>query len=89
MNTPDKCPGCGAVNEDPRWKGYFPCGSWVDGKGAFRETTLGTCLNRQRDQLLQKVQRLESAGDYIASIAMQLGATSDQLDQWDFTKDQQ
>jgi len=32
---------------------------------------------------------LESAGDYIASIAMQLGATSDQLDQWDFTKDQQ
>ena len=44
-------------------------------------------LAAENEVLKGRVKELEEAGDYIATVAMQCGATSDQLDMWDCTRD--
>jgi hypothetical protein len=68
------CPFCNAA-VDPEWQygnvAWFKCGTMVRRDQINRADQTRTCvedevgmLTDQRDQLLQKVQRLEKAGDF-------------------------
>jgi hypothetical protein len=72
MNTPDKCPKCGSnVSFLGAGVTYF-CGTWVPFNDDSIVAQSRECAYSQRDQLLQKVQRLEKAGD--AMQPSQIGA---------------
>jgi hypothetical protein len=77
MSTPT-CPYCNAA-EDPNWRGenaaWFKCGTMIHRDRPSRADQTNQCvedevamLTDQRDQLLQKVQRLEEAGDVVVAV---------------------
>lgn len=86
MSAPDKCPKCGAApcfNGDGTFAMEFLCGSVPDLKGqVIRQWQSHECLNRQRDDLLARVKRLEEAGQKCRDCAGQLGYTSADDSNW-------
>ena len=67
MNTPEKCPQCGAGLAASEYAAAYRCGTLVSSSGRFYHT--GNCrsfselrkpLDVERDQLAERVKRLES-----------------------------
>ena len=63
MSAPEKCPKCGAVNLRfiDRNTSQFNCGSVSRNGTVVVQTAL--CVTKERDQLAERVKRLEEAGD--------------------------
>ena len=59
MNTPEKCPKCGANNGGVGWEFVYDCGSFIDKRGELNEDEK-TCVKAQRDQLAERVGELEA-----------------------------
>ena len=72
------CPKCGAeyngrpaTNQHDYW-----CGSTTWGDGDFYQSP--ECVRRERDQLLERIKRLEIAGDTLATVTLRNGRSHDQ-----------
>lgn len=90
MSTPEKCPKCGAGSFDKWTTGHqFECNTLVLSNGLTFDGLI--CMKAQRDQLAERVKRLEAAGDKMASwleIPTVLGGNSDAVDAWNAAKGQ-
>ena len=62
--APESCPFCGAGIMLRGSGTTFLCESWEHRNGEMDQSR--ECLNRQRDQLLDRIKRLEDAGDRLA-----------------------
>lgn len=60
MNTPEKCPKCGANNGGDGWEFVYDCGSYFDDQESFNENK-GECVLRQRDQLAAELEAIRAA----------------------------
>ena len=74
--APESCPFCGAGIMLRGSGTTFLCESWEHRNGEMDQSR--ECLNRQRDQLLDRIKRLEEAGDALEND----NYTSDNLEAW-------
>lgn len=64
MKTPEKCPKCAAAKHGrSAFVVDYDCGSMLDAVGGPFRSESRQCITRQRDQLAERVKRLEEAGD--------------------------
>jgi len=69
VNTPEKCPKCGAKVIPCEWNLYifqFECGSILDLDRNVWSEESEECIARQRDRLAERVKRLEESADAMA-----------------------
>lgn len=74
--APEACPFCGAAKRHNAGFLWFLCGSMTAPNKEFRRYQTPACitaererLTRDRDELRDRVKRLEKAGDHLARIA--------------------
>lgn len=66
MNTPEKCPKCGCGFRFKQLKSYACCSQFEEDDDGWFLAQSYHCLANQRDQLAERVKRLEEAGDVMA-----------------------